>query len=263
MYSFKPTLSFSFTETIITETLKLLATASDAKFGTYLTPAHFLSLLDTQANWFTKWMHGHDCRGILVNSLSANDAFLHTSIASVFAYLNANLSARSSPNAPPSRKKSTNTTAAAATATTTSTEKRAVFRRPELDYTHFVHSLNVLRRLLCFHNGRRLFPVRLANKEVSLKDLIKAIIQLVFETAHFRALNEHSPAKYAFDLLQDLCAAEETCRACLCHEEVIEQLLKPLKSILQVILILLILFRPPLFFSLSYLSFSWSILEKL
>lgn len=34
-------------------------------------------------------------------------------------------------------------------------------------------------------------------------------------------------------MLQDLCVAEETCDACLCNEEVIDQLLKPIKSIIQ------------------------------
>jgi len=34
-------------------------------------------------------------------------------------------------------------------------------------------------------------------------------------------------------LLQDLCAAEETCEVCFCNEEVIEHLIKPLKAILQ------------------------------
>ena len=47
----------SFVETIIDETLKLLTlSASEAKFGVYLTPMHFISLIDVQANWFSKWM---------------------------------------------------------------------------------------------------------------------------------------------------------------------------------------------------------------
>jgi hypothetical protein len=34
-------------------------------------------------------------------------------------------------------------------------------------------------------------------------------------------------------LLQDLCVAEETCEACLCNQEVIDQLIHPLRMILQ------------------------------
>ncbi len=224
----------SFIETIVFETLKLLSISIEQKLGNYLTPVHYISLLDIQSNWFTKWMHGHDCRGILINSLSKNDCFLQISINSIYSYLSNILITKSnSTTTAPPRKKPT-TTNIAPNSTRTAYNKRNSFRKTELDYAHFVHSINVIRRILCFQNGRRLFPIKVASKEISLKDLIKTIIQLVFETSHFRTPNEHSPSKHVFELLQDLCASEETCRVCLCNEEVIEQLLKPLKSIMQV-----------------------------
>jgi hypothetical protein len=111
--------------------------------------------------------------------------------------------------------------------------KRTIFRKSELDYSHFVHSINVIRKILCFQNGRHLFPVKQANRETSLKDLIKSVIQIIFETASFKSPNDLSPSRHAYDLLQDLCAAEATCRVCLCHEEVIEQLIKPLRALMQ------------------------------
>lgn len=47
----------SFIETIINETLKLFSIIGhDQKFGIYMTPVHFISLLDVQSNWFVKWM---------------------------------------------------------------------------------------------------------------------------------------------------------------------------------------------------------------
>ena len=91
----------------------------------------------------------------------------------------------------------------------------------------------MIRKILCFKNGRRLFPIKvLNNKEVSIKDLIKTIIQIIFETSAFKTANEFSPSKYAYDFLQDLCESENTCEACLCNEEVIEHLIKPLKTII-------------------------------
>jgi hypothetical protein len=114
-----------------------------------------------------------------------------------------------------------------------SSNKRTVFRKIEIEYSFFVHSLNVVRKILCFKNGRRLFPIKvLNNKEVSIKDLIKTIIQIIFETAAFKTANEFSPSKYAYDFLQDLCESENTCEACLCNEEVIEYLIKPMKTIM-------------------------------
>ena len=113
--------------------------------------------------------------------------------------------------------------------------KRTVFRKIEVEYAFFVHSLNVIRKLLCFKNGRRVFPIKiLNNKEVNIKDLIKTIIQIIFETAAFKTANEYSPSKNAYDFLQDLCESENTCEACLCNEEVIEQLIKPLKAIMNI-----------------------------
>lgn len=239
--------TFSFIETIITETLKLFSTVPEQKFGHYLTPIHFIALLDIQSNWFVKWMHGHDCRRILINSIKKNDSFLQTAVNSVFSYLHS-CTKRTDSNQPSSqaRKKSStgsqninnsnNNSATTTTRPTDSTDvnsRRSAFRKPEIEYAHFVHSINVIRKILCFQNGRNLFPIKLGNKEVSLKDLIKAIIQVIFETSSFKTLNEYSPSKYAYDLLQDLCAAEETCRVCLCNEEVIEQLIKPLRSIMQ------------------------------
>lgn len=88
-----------------------------------------------------------------------------------------------------------------------SSSKRMQFRKAELDYTHFVHSLNVLKRILSFKNGRQLFPVKISNREsnkiyrikinlmimiyneiykyfkVTIKDLIKIFIQIIFDTS--------------------------------------------------------------------------------
>jgi hypothetical protein len=47
----------SFVETIIDYTLKLLIMVGDEKnTNAYMTPSKFISLIDIQANWFTKWM---------------------------------------------------------------------------------------------------------------------------------------------------------------------------------------------------------------
>lgn len=46
----------TFIESIIDETLHFLSLGSENKFGTFITPVHYLSLLDIQASWFSKWM---------------------------------------------------------------------------------------------------------------------------------------------------------------------------------------------------------------
>ena len=118
--------------------------------------------------------------------------------------------------------------------------KRTVFKKAELEYTHFIHAINIVRKLLCFKNGRSLFPIRLdsgggGGKHVSLIELVQIIIQIVLDTAQLKNLttDHYSPSKYCYELLQDLCVAEEACEACLCNEEVVDQLIKPLKTIMQ------------------------------
>ena len=62
-------------------------------------------------------------------------------------------------------------------------------RKSEIEYTHFVHSINVIRKILSFKNGRRLLPIKVSNKEINLKELIKTIIQIIFETASYKTSN--------------------------------------------------------------------------
>ena len=42
-------------QTIIDQTLSLFDIIKN-KFGTYMTPVHYIALLDCEAKWFTKWM---------------------------------------------------------------------------------------------------------------------------------------------------------------------------------------------------------------
>lgn len=43
--------------------------------------------------------------------------------------------------------------------------KRSIYKKSEIEYAHFVHSLNFIRKILCFKNGRKLFPIKISNKE--------------------------------------------------------------------------------------------------
>jgi hypothetical protein len=66
----------SFIELIINQTLKLFCALSDQKLGNYMTPLHYIALIDMQSNWFVKWMHGHDSRKVLIESIKKNELFV-------------------------------------------------------------------------------------------------------------------------------------------------------------------------------------------
>ena len=85
---------------------------------------------------------------------------------------------------------------------------------------------------------------------------MKCMIQIMFDTTvpkmnGKQRMNEnqcfqrvefplgYSPPKYTHDLLLDLCFAEETCDACFCYDDVIDLLLKPIKTILDLKKVLL------------------------
>ena len=129
--------------------------------------------MDIQSNWFVKWTHGHDCRRILINSIKKNDSFLQTSINSIYSYLQANTKHRNETVQSMTggiRKKSSTSTLSASQNNTPnlvydSANKRTSFKRTEIEYAHFVHSINVIRKILCFQNGRRLFPIKVNNKD--------------------------------------------------------------------------------------------------
>ena len=53
--------------------------------------------------------------------------------------------------------------------------KRTIFRKSEIEYAHFVHSINVIRKILCFKNGRRLLPIKIANKDGKIVEILFTI----------------------------------------------------------------------------------------
>jgi hypothetical protein len=217
--------SETFVKSIIDDTLRLLTTGCQ-KWSTHMAPAYYLALIDWEAVWFAKWMHGHDSRKCVIESIGHHEAFLQTAVHSIVAYSGAKRVDSVY------RRKSNNPAVAGGVI------KRTSFKRCEIEFCHFMHSLKVIAVLLCFRKGRQLFPIRIAgnsNKEMTVKDLIKCMIQIMFDSCAMMPTktNQYSPPKYTCNLLIDLCSSEETCNACFCSDDVIDLLLKPIKTIMQ------------------------------
>jgi hypothetical protein len=211
--------SETFVKSIIDDTLQLLTTGCQ-KTNAHMTPIYYLALIDWEAVWFTKWMHGHDSRKCLIDSIrDTHEAFLQTAVHSILTYSSAKRSESVY------RRKSNNAIIPIGL-------KRTIFKRCEVEFCHFMHSLKVITMLLCFRNGRQLFPVRVSSKDIYVKDLIKYMIQIMLDTSTQKS-NQYSPPNYTSKLLVDLCSSEETCGACFCSDDVIDLLLKPIKTILQ------------------------------
>lgn len=119
-------------------------------------------------------MHGNDCRKILIKSIKKNVSFLQIAITSIYSYLNTNTKKPDNGSSTNSnQRKKSNTILSTNSGSQqsngdSSTNKTISFRKSEIDYAHFVHSINVIRKILCFQNGRLLFPIKVLNKEGSL-----------------------------------------------------------------------------------------------
>ena len=80
----------NFIDSLISETLKLFIVVNEQKSVNYMTPLHYISLIDIQSNWFAKWMHGHDSRKVLISSIKKHEVFLQTAVGSIMSYLSIN-----------------------------------------------------------------------------------------------------------------------------------------------------------------------------
>ncbi|THD24190.1 hypothetical protein D915_004865 [Fasciola hepatica] len=103
-----------------------------------LFPMHLLSLVDPQARWFSKWMHGTYSRVPLVDRLKQNRRLVNLIISVLHRFL---------------RKSSKLTTIS----TVTEKTKKLEYTHAEMEYALFVHTVNMSYHLLCHSVSRSLF----------------------------------------------------------------------------------------------------------
>ncbi|KAK4824056.1 hypothetical protein QYF61_009907, partial [Mycteria americana] len=200
-------------EEVVESTLSLLSVKHEPNHPAspdFLSPVHFLALLDIKAVWFKKWTinaavqqcldYFEFCKAAVNKNSRVNDfSQQHCSDKQNFSYTG-----------------------------------------PELQYVYFVHSLCLLGRLLIYKQGRNLFPVQLKNKKdsVSITDLLVLFTQLIYYSPSYpkTALAEHadtySPASLVMEILQVFCDQTGCAVECLYTDAVIDALLHPVQSLL-------------------------------
>ncbi|TPP66646.1 hypothetical protein FGIG_00518 [Fasciola gigantica] len=103
-----------------------------------LFPMHLLSLVDPQARWFSKWMHGTYSRVPLVDRLKQNRRLVNLIVSVLHRFL---------------RTSSKLTTIS----TVTEKTKKLEYTHAEMEYALFVHTVNMSYHLLCHSVSRNLF----------------------------------------------------------------------------------------------------------
>ncbi|XP_076873991.1 protein broad-minded isoform X2 [Brachyhypopomus gauderio] len=217
-------------EEIIDGTLGLLSLHHEHGSVRSLEPVHLLSLLDIQATWFKKWMHGYYSRTVVLRLLERKyKSVIASALQQCIYYYESCQTSR----------EDTLEITQAMENQQIGPAQRSRYSARELEYTHLVHSLSLLGRLLMYTNGRKLFPVKVRKRRdpVTLTDLVVLLINIMYqhpntlyaESAHTDSL---SPAALVMEVVQQLCERTSCAVDCIYQIPVVEALLRPVLSLL-------------------------------
>ncbi|XP_053830150.1 protein broad-minded isoform X4 [Vidua macroura] len=200
-------------EEVVESTLSLLSIKRKPNHPAspdFLSPMHFLALLDIKAVWFKKWTHAYYSRKVVFRLLERKyKSLINAAVQQCLDYFEFCKAAVNK-----------NSKVGDFSQQPCSDMQNFSYTGPELQYIYFVHSLCLLGRLLIYKEGQNLFPVQLKNKKatVSITDVLVLFVQLIYYSPSYpkTALAAHTG-----------CAAE-----CLYTDTVIDALLHPVQSLL-------------------------------
>ncbi|ELT95085.1 hypothetical protein CAPTEDRAFT_176131 [Capitella teleta] len=244
-----------FLEDVLEATSSLLSIHPSVGSLSPITPVHLLALVDIRAHWLTKWLHGNYSRTPLLNILHRLVCQVDNAIISVLMYCKQRCQPSTSPSPsetpPPPPPPSVFTLSLSGHS---SSSQRTFYSGPELEYAYFVHSLNLIGKLLLYERGRSLFPVKIRDYDepVTLTQLLVSLTKLLTEQPGSvprrtgisddhtigsfvmlcAATGQFEPRGLVADLLVKLSSQEIVCEKCLCHEAFTQTLLQPIVSII-------------------------------
>ncbi|WAR13306.1 BROMI-like protein [Mya arenaria] len=221
-------------EEVLRSTLSLLSIHHTGTAGMFqvLSPIHFMALLDTRAQWFIKWMHGHFSRSFLLEQLTDYKPFVEDAVRHCLEFS----AARKVPFDLMSE------ISDKVSKTSYAESRRSYYTGAELEYAYFIHSVCVIGKLLCFKNGRKFFPIKLkdSTEDVSIKKLMVAMVLVVvdpgpvFHQQRSSSAEIYDPARLVADVLKGLCSSEQASEICLFKDEITSTLLSPISHYLDV-----------------------------
>ncbi|XP_077366165.1 protein broad-minded isoform X2 [Festucalex cinctus] len=208
-------------EEIIESTFSLLSLHCDSP-ETFLEPTHLLALLDVQATWFTKWMHGSYSRTVVLRFLQSKyKSLMEDAVQKCILYLEC--CQRS-------------TLLHSEQQQSSGSEVSSVYSGKELRYAAVVHSLCVLGKVLLYANGRKLFPIKVAARKdpISVTELVVCLINVMYQhpqplcndSLHTGAL---CPSVLVMATLSAMC---ECADQCLHQASVVQTLMAPVIQML-------------------------------
>ncbi|XP_077600350.1 protein broad-minded [Stigmatopora nigra] len=206
-------------EEIIESTFSLISFRCNSPEKT-LAPIHLLALLDVQASWFTKWMHGAYSRTVVLRLLEKKyKNLMQYALQECVLYREC---AQSSAHSHSEERQSS------------SDGEGGVYSGKELQYAVVVHSLCVLGKALLYANGRKLFPIKVDSREdpISLTELVVILIDIMcHHPSPFCRDSLHAdtlcPSGLVMATLCTMCERTECADQCLHQTSVIQSLMAP------------------------------------
>ncbi|XP_039425468.1 protein broad-minded isoform X1 [Corvus cornix cornix] len=217
-------------EEVVESTLSLLSVKhkpNHAASPDFLSPMHFLALLDIKAVWFKKWTHAYYSRRVVFRLLERKyKSLINAAVQQCLDYFEF-CKAAVNKNSNFSQQHCCDM-------------QSFSYTGPELQYIYFVHSLCLLGRLLIYKQGQSLFPVQLKNKKdnISVTDVLVLFTQLIYyspsypKTALAAHSDNYSPESLVMEILQVFCDQTGCATECLYTDAVIDALLHPVQSLL-------------------------------
>ncbi|XP_053794989.1 protein broad-minded isoform X2 [Vidua chalybeata] len=220
-------------EEVVESTLSLLSLKRKPNHPAspdFLSPMHFLALLDIKAVWFKKWTHAYYSRKVVFRLLEKKyKSLINAAVQQCLDYFEFCKAAVNK-----------NSKVGDFSQQHCSDMQNFSYTGPELQYICFVHSVCLLGRLLIYKEGQNLFPVQLKNKKatVSITDVLVLFVQLIYHSPSYpkTALAAHtenySPESLVMEILQVFCDQTGCAAECLYTDTVIDALLHPVQSLL-------------------------------
>ncbi|KAK7072440.1 hypothetical protein SK128_027436 [Halocaridina rubra] len=181
---------------MIEATFNLLSINLGKRDNKIMSPLDLLALVDHQALWFKRWVHGQWGRSKVFLTMRSNSLVLMTAASFCIQYL------EKCPG-------------------TIEGVSASVLSFSTVQYLRFVQYLNIVMTSICFSGGRKLFPINIQTKEELVT--IQGLFQIFL-----RAFNDKSLKAVAMEIsrqLQKFCCRDEVKCWIICDAGVVETLL--------------------------------------
>ncbi|XP_050690496.1 protein broad-minded-like [Eriocheir sinensis] len=187
-----------FVDDMIEATISLLALQPPGRDLQLVTVLDMYSVMDPEASWLKRWLHGHWGRTKTFIAMRSNSLVLLNSVSFCIKYLES------------------------CTLTTHTEPIGDILSAGLVSHLQFTHSINLILAVMSFLDGRKLFPVNVPSKDelVTSQGILQMLIKAVNSNTSKVITSQIS------DLLCKFCSQDEAKCSVICDAGIVEILLQ-------------------------------------